>query len=749
MRTAIKLIALSAFAAGLAACGGNGSKPANAVDVHWEGHNLPVDTTGVQKYLQTFTVTGDLSNVKRLCFNMNKRAMQTEDATDTIIELLPGYYAIGSPRFAEAAPGDTLVFNIITKGHLGSISYTPDGVHIVLGDDSTLPANYTFTPLSDNRDSYATATKDLMPYGEEVFAMNESLAQDAEISIYDVIPSFKNIELTGGESTVNPAEATFKTLENPAHTDEYRITIADGKMTVEAPEKNWKQLAMRLTHFFGNQARTMPDAVITDWPSLGYRGLHVDIARNYQTPAELRRVLDLMAIYGLNTLHFHPTDDESWRIEIQSLPELTEIGSRRGYIPDGVEADYLPQVYRGDGNPNTTGNTSNGYFTRQDYIDMVKYAGELGINVIPEIESPGHARAAIQAMNLRAKRTGDDSWLIRLPDDNTDFESPQNFYDNVMNPSIEGSYKFMEIVTDELIAMHNEAGAPLVAIHIGGDEVAAGALSKTETVKELMEKEGLKTQHEVQGYFVNKVRKMLDERGLKFAGWQECATEHSPELNKELVPSTYGINCWSTIGNTVANDLGAAGYPIILSNVERFYFDLAYSRHPDERGLTWGGHTDEFIGLGGYPSRLCTVKDANIIGVQGQIWAETIDGPESLEYMILPKMTGMAERAWNPDSTYNNARFNAVINAQLPALEAKGYNYHVRQAGIKALPDGKFTVNSSYPESVIRYSLDGTTPTEKSATIKPGEVLDLNGATQVRVRQWVNGKPSVVTILNI
>lgn len=751
MRTVLMLFAIPALAAGLASCSGSGAAEPSGVDVHWDARNLPVDSTGTQKYLQTFTVSGDLSNVKRLCFNQFARKMELEDATDTLIELLPGYYAIGSPRFAQAAAGDTLVFNIYTKGAIRSICYGPDGVHTVLADGTTQAANFTYTPLSTNHDSYATADADLMPYGEAVYAFNEALKEDAAISVYDVIPSFKSVELLGGESTVNPAKAEFKAIENPAHEGEYRITVANGKMTVEAPEKNFRQIAMRLTHFFGDKDRTMPDAVITDWPSLGYRGLHVDIARNYQQPAELRRVLDLMAVYGLNVLHFHPIDDEAWRVEIKALPELTEIASRRGYIPEGTTADFLPQIYRGDGNPDTKGNTANGYFSREDYIDMVKYADALGIAVIPEIESPGHARASIQAMKARAERTGDNSWLLRDPSDNTDFESAQNFHDNVMNPTLEGPYKFMETVFDEFIAMHKEAGAPLVAIHIGGDEVARGAFEGSPTVKALMEQEGYTTEREVHGYFTNKLRKILDERGVKFAGWQEIAYKHAPEFNKEVVPSVFGINCWSTLGanKTVADDIASAGYPIILSNVEHFYNDLAYSRHPDERGLTWGGHTDEFIALAGYPKRLCTVKDAKIVGVQGQTWAETITGPETLEAMILPKMAGMAERAWNPDSTYSNARFNAAVNAQLPALDAKGYNYHVRQAGIKALPGGKFTVNSSYSTPVIRYTLDGSMPSTSSPVINPGEEVATGNAKQVKVRQWIGGHPSVVTILNV
>ena len=749
MKKAILLPALATLVAALPACKPQATAEPS-VKVHWEAHNLPLDSTGTQYYRQTYTVTGDLAGVKRLCFNQFARPMQLDNAADTLIEIIPGYYAIGSPRFAEAAPGDTIVFNILTKGTLIATSYGPDGVHTVLADGSTAPADFTRTPLSESRDSYTTATIDRMPYGEAVYALNEALTAAGEGSVYDVVPSFKSVKLTGGFSTVNPAKAEFKEFTGE-HPDEYRITVADGKMIVEAPRKMWRPIGMRLEHFFGNEARELPDAVITDWPSLQYRGLMIDIARNYQTPAEMHRVLDMMALYGLNTLHFHPDDDEAWRVEIAGFPELTEVASRRGYTPDGNTTTFLPQIYGGDGNPDSKKGSANGYFTRADYIDMIKYADSLGIVVIPEIEAPGHARAAIQAMKVRAERSGDNSWLLRDPTDNTDFTSAQSFHDNVMNPTLEGPYKFISAVADEFIAMHREAGVPIPAIHIGGDEVAHGALEGSPTVKALMDKEGFTTEKEVHAYFVNRLRELFDAKGVKISGWQEIALKHSDDYNRQVVPSTYSINCWSTLGpnKSVVDDIAAAGYPIVLSNVEHFYLDMTYSWHPDERGLNWGGTTDEFDALAGYPSRLCTVKGANVVGIQGQVWAETIRGPENLETMLLPKMAGMAERAWNPDSTYSDAEFNRVLNARIPAWEASGYTYHVRQPGIKALSDGRFTVNSSYPDAVIRYTLDGTTPTEASPELHAGESAPLGGAAQVRARQWVNGHPSVVTILDI
>ena len=726
------------------------SEAAPATQVYWEVENLPVDSTGVQQYRQKYTLTGDLRGVQRFCFNQFSRGMNLTEASDTLIEIIPGYYAIGSPRFANATGTDTLVFEIVTSGLFSSMSYGPDGTHVVYNDGRTEATPLTHADITANKSGYSNNVTDKMPYGDVVFAINESIKPEAAAGPYDIVPKFKDVKLTGGESTVNPAEANYVAYDSEGFADEYRITVADGKMPVEAPERLWGQLRHRLTHFLGNQPVSLPNAVITDWPSYPYRGLMIDIARNYQTPEEMNRVLDIMALYGLNVLHFHPIDDEAWRVEIQSLPELTEVGSRRGYLPEG-ENGYLPQIYTGDGNPNSTTSSANGYFTRQDYINMLRHANELGITVLPEIEAPGHARAAIKAMEVRAERTGDSSLLLRELDDTSEFTSAQAFHDNVMSPALEGPYKLFDTVVDEFIAMHKEAGVPLEAIHIGGDEVAHGAWNGSPAVKKLMEEKGLTSEKEVHAYFVNRLREMFDAKGLKFSGWQEIALHHPDEYNKAVAPSTYSVNCWSTLGRnkTVPDELAKAGYPIVLSNVERFYLDMLYSYHPEERGLSWGGTVDEFDALGGYPANLCTVKDANVRGIQAQVWSETQRSPQTLETMLLPKLLGVAERAWNPEETYSVPEFQALIINEIPRWEGAGYSYHVRQPGIRLNGDGTFTANSPYPGATLRYTFDGTTPTETSPVLNADEAMPYGDAKQIRVKLWLNGKPSPVSILYV
>ena len=211
-----------------------------------------------------------------------------------------------------------------------------------------------------------------------------------------------------------------------------------------------------------------------DAPRFGYRGLMLDVARNFQPKAAVLRVLDLMARYKLNAFHFHLTDDEGWRLEIPSLPELTSVGARRGHTLDSSR--FLPPAY-GSG-PDVDQPFGSGFYSRADYVEILRYAAARHIEVIPELEMPGHARAAIKAMEARFRTlqaTGDaegaSRFLLSDPEDRSIYTSAQGYHDNVMNPALPSTYAFIERVVQDLVALHREAGVPLRNLHVGGDEV--------------------------------------------------------------------------------------------------------------------------------------------------------------------------------------------------------------------------------------------------------------------------------------
>lgn len=226
-------------------------------------------------------------------------------------------------------------------------------------------------------------------------------------------------------------------------------------------------------------------ASVKDSPRFGYRSFMLDVARNFQNKEQILKILDLLALYKINTLHFHLNDDEGWRLEIPSLPELTEIGSKRGHTLD--DSQWLHPSY-GSGSENNFPGT--GYYTKSDFIEILKYAKALHIKVIPEIETPGHARAAIKSMDARYKRfmkegnvTEARRYLLRDTLDKSVYTSVQRYHDNVMNVALPSTYNFIEKVVDEVIDIYAAADAELKTIHLGGDEVPEGVWEKSPAIK--------------------------------------------------------------------------------------------------------------------------------------------------------------------------------------------------------------------------------------------------------------------------
>ena len=713
-------------------------------NVHWQTLGNTTDAEGRAAYTQRFTIDGDM-DFARLAFNQFARAMHTVNPADTLIEIVPGYYAVASPRFKEGGP---VSVDIVTRGTLRNICYAPDGAHIVRADGSTAPVEFSRADLLADSSFYALPGSNKMPSGREVFDRNSQRVQFEEVGPYDVVPSFKNVTLTGGESMLKPSTGSLE-IEPTQDPREgyYRLTIKDNKAVLES--NNTVEALWRIMPLL-ESGKELPNVVIEDWPDFPYRGLMIDVARNFQTPRQMGRIIDLMARYGLNTLHFHFADDEAWRLEIPGMPELTDLGSRRGYTLDSSE--FLPQIFTGDGNPDTKGNSSNGHFTRKDFIDMLRYANSMGIKVIPEVESPGHARAAIYAMEKRFRDTGDDTYRLIDPADTSKYSSAQAFHDDVMNPAIPGPVNFMTYVARELQKMYEEAGLKLPALHIGGDEVAMGAWKGSPLAQAYMKEHGITNERDLHLVYINQLLKNLKELDIPISGWQEIAVGHNDEYNEAVRPSVYSVNCWSTLGRngSVTEKSARAGYPTVLSNVNHFYLDMMYSNHPYERGLNWGGTVDEFDALHGYPRQLCPVDDEtfkNVIGVSGHVFAETMRSGEMLEGFLLPKMLGLAERAWNADTTYTDTKYNAIIESrELPFWQAQGYNFHVGQPGIKIV-QGNVVMNAPYLEAAqIRYTTDGSEPTSESQLYTAP--FRYNPAMKLRAKAFVGAKESMTTVVD-
>lgn len=529
----------------------------------------------------------------------------------------------------------------------------------------------------------------------------------------------------------------------------------------------------------------VPAVEIEDAPRFGFRGFMMDVGRNFQSKKQVLKVLDVMALYKMNVLHFHLNEDEGWRLEIPDLPELTSVGAQRGHTVND-ENNILPAYGSG---ADTGVNSGSGFYTRSDFIEILRYATARHIRVIPEIETPGHARAAIKSMDARyarlmkmGKKQEASQYLLRDPQDKSQYESVQGFKDNVINVALPSVYTFLEKVVDEMCAMYKDANAPLATIHFGGDEVPAGVWEKSPAVANLLKKDtSIQGVDEMWYYYFKKVNAMLKSKKLYLSGWEEIGLrkalvngEKKMVLDHRFSKENFHADVWNNLkGNEdLAYKLANAGYKVVLTCVTNLYLDLAANKSFNETGQYWGG----YVGIDkpyyfvpfelfknqkederGNPidkktlegkTSLTEFGKSNIVGIQSPLWSEIIKTPERFEYMLLPKLFGVAERAWAKDPewataadltksslTYNQVWsefLNIVGKRELPRLDhyAGGYNYRVPTPGI-AIENGKVIANVQFPGFVIRYTTDGTEPTASSTLYTAP--LDAKGIIHLKV----------------
>jgi hexosaminidase len=489
---------------------------------------------------------------------------------------------------------------------------------------------------------------------------------------------------------------------------------------------------------------TLPEVAVVDAPRFGYRGFQLDVARNFQPKQVVFKVLDLMAAYKLNTFHFHLTDDEGWRLEIAGLPELTSVGAVRGY--SAKEGVRLPPAY-GSG-PGADDPHGSGYYTRADYVEILRYAAARHIDVIPEIEMPGHARAAVKAMEARYKRMqaagepGAAQFLLHDFDDRSVYRSPQEYTDHVINPGLESSYAFIEHVVTQVAALHREAGVPLSTMHMGGDELPTGAWEKSPVSREMMRREGLADMQALWDYFYNRVDGILRKQGMFASGWEEMGARREGAVlapNPRFLGRGFSLYVWNNTpgAEDFAARLASAGYDIVLAPVTNMYLDMAANPNPEEPGVNWGAYVDldtvyDFVPL---DPRLTDAGRKRIRGIEATLFTETVRDADLLDYLLMPRLMAVAERAWAADPAWarerdparaaalHRAAWSGFVNLLgqrlLPRLdlERDDVRYRIAPPGM-LLDGGKVLVNHAIPGLTLRYTTDGSAPAAGSRPVK-------------------------------
>lgn len=439
----------------------------------------------------------------------------------------------------------------------------------------------------------------------------------------------------------------------------------------------------------------LPLGAVLDAPRYAYRGMMLDVARHFSGVDTVLRLLDCMAAYKLNRFHFHLTDDEGWRLEIAALPELTAVGARRG-----TGAACLPPSF-GSG-AHADASSGSGFYTAAQFVTILRHAAARHIDVIPEFNMPGHARAAVEAMRVRHARllaAGDPdgavAYLLSDPDDASTYESVQLWHDNVMCIALPSCERFIDTVVTEVVALYRTAGAPLHVLHTGGDEVPVGAWVDSPLCQARMRAHGWTDVRQLRDDFQTRCRAILARHGIAFAGWEETA----------LAPAAdFHVYVWNNGGlprtRNCATELAAAGFDVVDCSATSLYFDFAYAKHPLEPGYYWAG----FIGT---HDAFAMTPGAGITGLQGQLWGENVCSRERLDYLALPRMLGLAERAWAQDGTADWNEFaNRLGQRELPRLDRLGWHYRLPPPGA-IVRDGMLQTNTAYPGLAVDYTGDG------------------------------------------
>ena len=487
--------------------------------------------------------------------------------------------------------------------------------------------------------------------------------------------------------------------------ESYRLTAKDGAIAIFAADAAGASYALRslAQQAMHEQLRLRP-MEIEDAPRLAFRGLMLDLGRNFHPKSQLLAVMEQMAAVKLNKLHLHLGDDEGWRLEIEGLPELTTIGGRRCHDP----AETVCQMpFLGSGPEANAPGT--GYLTRADYIEILKAAKARQIEVIPSFDMPGHSRAAIIAMKARARRLiaegkPDEAARYRLdePEDTTVYSSIQHYDDNTLNVCLPSTYTFIATVIDSMKALHQEAGLPLRVYHIGADETA-GAWKDSPVCRKFMADQKLSLP-QLGHVFLARVAAMLRDKGIVAAGWSDGLSS----VDAGQMPAKVQSNSWGALfggGIAEAHRHANQGWDVVMSTPETLYLDMPHAADGWERGTTWASRVTDLYkvfsfmpeNLGANAAVMTDIKargvvvtdnvplaaGRQIVGMQGQLWSETVRSPQIANYMLFPRSLALAERAWHradwePDYAAGKTYAYADGSVDMKALLADWNNFQAR-----------------------------------------------------------------------
>ena len=439
-------------------------------------------------------------------------------------------------------------------------------------------------------------------------------------------------------------------IENNYEEDEYSLDISKDKIQILHKNYGGKLYGLitliQLIDFYKNK---LPIGKIDDKPKYSWRGMHLDCARQFYTTDEIKRILDYMALFKINRFHWHLTDNEAWRIELKCYPNLTRSGSYRGY--DMAIPPFYGSGYKKYG----------GFYSHRDIKNLISYAKNLNIEVMPEIDLPAHSWALLQVMpELRDEKT------------NIISEDVGSYKNNTIDPSLEETKKFLNSMLDEICEIFS-----FNVIHVGLDERPDNSWEGSQSIKEFMNKNNIKSQAEYQDYYMNYLIDIIKSKNKRTAAWNEAAI--TPHIDHGVGGSAGNLDksclIFSWEHSDVAKETTSKKFETILCPGQKTYFDMAYNNSTNERGICWAATIEVKDIFNWDPAN--NIENKNYIkGIQGQLWSETITEKKFIDKMINPRLATLSEIAWRGKISRNWIHFRSTLLNTVKFLEKLGWSHH-------------------------------------------------------------------------
>ena len=631
--------------------------------------------------------------------------------------------------------------------------------------------------------------------GEVEMLNNYSIVIDDEFNLSEQLINsvFEGIVSINFDDTNEVISRITIDLDESINAESYQLSVSDEGISISSADSAGALYALQSLKqiFLISKLEDTPLKFIevNDSPKFSYRGMLLDISRNFYGPEKIKQIIDYLSFFKINYLDFRLTDDEGWRLEIPGLEELVEVGSKRAYTKD--EFENLIPMYGSGPDTNSTGS---GYLSRSDYVDILKYASERNISVIPQISVPSHMRSAIVSMNARYQKYMEmgnqveaEKYLLIDPDDKSEYYSAQGFTDNIMNICRESSFTFYEKVIDEIYLMYKDAGVEMTKFGVAADELPYGAWQKSPMCDNFMNENSISGDYNaLYELMQRRIYNKISSYGATMTGWDDILLKLTEKNQSETQIKDFfkdddillfvWKNDWGQGRQDMIYKYANLGYKSIMSNSSAFYFDMVDDKDLDNIGLSWSGYAnykdmwtvdvyDVFNDLYGVEKnnisknyidnsvKLDQDKRDNIIGVQSQIWSETIRNEGILDYMFMPNIIVFSQKAWSHDNSWMDISNNDVKREKidiewnkfannvgqrvLPMVDNifGGLSYDLPKPGGKIINDTLYA-NTVFPGLNIKYTLDGSIPKESSENFK--SPIKINDDDIVNLRLFNN-----------